>query len=75
MGKNSRIAAPVSRTAERVKLAPGSLLVLYTDGLIEATRDVMSGAEKLRARRRPSCPKGNQVDKPNPGRYIDVGIF
>jgi anti-sigma regulatory factor (Ser/Thr protein kinase) len=43
------IPAPVSRTPELVQLAPGSLLVLYTDGLIEATRDVLSGAEKLRA--------------------------
>src|SRR6202011_3196992 len=28
-------------------LSPGSMLVLYTDGLIEATRDVLEGEQRL----------------------------
>ena len=37
------------RSTENVTLAPDALLVLYTDGLIEATHDVQAGEERLRA--------------------------
>ncbi len=37
------------RTRHLVGIPPGSLIVLYTDGLIEATRDVIEGEERLRA--------------------------
>lgn len=35
--------------ARRVTLEPGSLLVLYTDGLTEATRNLLVGEQRLRA--------------------------
>ncbi|MDP9110728.1 MAG: SpoIIE family protein phosphatase, partial [Candidatus Eremiobacteraeota bacterium] len=39
-------------------LTPGSMLVLYTDGLIEATRDVLEGERRLeRALRDPALPR------------------
>jgi len=39
-------------------LAPGSMLVLYTDGLIEATRDVLEGERRLElALRDPALPQ------------------
>jgi len=34
--------------AQVVKLEPGSLVVLYTDGLTEATRDIFEGERRLR---------------------------
>ncbi len=40
---------PVSRATKMASLEAGSLLVLYTDGLIEATGDVLAGAQKLHA--------------------------
>jgi PAS domain S-box-containing protein len=36
------------RTRQVVGIPPGSLIVLYTDGLVEATRDVIEGEERLR---------------------------
>ncbi|MEO6914120.1 MAG: GAF domain-containing SpoIIE family protein phosphatase [Candidatus Baltobacteraceae bacterium] len=36
-------------SARRIILEPGSLLVLYTDGLTEATRNLLDGEERLRA--------------------------
>jgi serine phosphatase RsbU (regulator of sigma subunit) len=35
--------------AQTVLIPPGSLLVLYTDGLIESTRDIIDGETRLRA--------------------------
>jgi anti-sigma regulatory factor (Ser/Thr protein kinase) len=43
------ISGPVSRSARVVKFEVGSLLVLYTDGLIESSGDIFAGAERLRA--------------------------
>ncbi|HEX3549116.1 MAG TPA: SpoIIE family protein phosphatase [Candidatus Elarobacter sp.] len=37
------------RTRHMVGIPPGSLIVLYTDGLVEATRDVIEGEARLRA--------------------------
>jgi serine phosphatase RsbU (regulator of sigma subunit)/anti-sigma regulatory factor (Ser/Thr protein kinase) len=37
-----------AETAPPTVLEPGSLIVLYTDGLIEATRDIAAGEVKLR---------------------------
>jgi serine phosphatase RsbU (regulator of sigma subunit)/anti-sigma regulatory factor (Ser/Thr protein kinase) len=43
-------------------LPPGSLLVLYTDGLIEATRDVLEGERRLElALRDPALPQRDRV--------------
>lgn len=43
----------VPNDAERIErsltLPSGSLLVLYTDGLVEATRDIVDGTQRLRA--------------------------
>ncbi|MDP9024528.1 MAG: serine/threonine-protein phosphatase [Candidatus Eremiobacteraeota bacterium] len=37
------------RSVESVEMPVGSLLVLYTDGLTEATRDMLEGEEQLRS--------------------------
>jgi PAS domain S-box-containing protein len=37
------------RTRQLVGIPPGSLIVLYTDGLVEATRDVIEGERRLHA--------------------------
>ena len=37
------------KTRHLIGIAPGSLLVLYTDGLVESTRDVIEGEARLRA--------------------------
>jgi PAS domain S-box-containing protein len=45
------LGAPVARdrkTRHLIGIPPGSLIVLYTDGLIESTRDVIEGETKLR---------------------------
>ncbi len=43
-------------------LPPGSMLVLYTDGLIEATRDVLEGERRLElALRDPALPQRDRV--------------
>ncbi|MDQ6926110.1 MAG: SpoIIE family protein phosphatase, partial [Candidatus Eremiobacteraeota bacterium] len=43
-------------------LTPGSMLVLYTDGLIEATRDVLEGERRLElALRDPALPKRDRA--------------
>lgn len=39
----------VERTTQTIEVPPGALLVLYTDGLTEATRDVFVGGDRLRA--------------------------
>ena len=41
------VGAPTSRVPRQVKLYPGSLLVLYTDGLIESTRNIFEGFARL----------------------------
>lgn len=38
-----------SRSAETAAIAPGAMLVLHTDGLTEAERDVIEGERRLRA--------------------------
>ncbi|MEA2688754.1 MAG: hypothetical protein QOD51_1361, partial [Candidatus Eremiobacteraeota bacterium] len=46
------MGAPIDaarRTRHLIGIPPGSLMVLYTDGLVEATRDVIEGEERLRA--------------------------
>jgi serine phosphatase RsbU (regulator of sigma subunit)/anti-sigma regulatory factor (Ser/Thr protein kinase) len=43
-------------------LSPGSMLVLYTDGLIEATRDVLEGERRLElALRDPALPQRDRA--------------
>ncbi len=39
----------IARSVETIEMPIGSLLVLYTDGLTEATRDMLAGETKLRA--------------------------
>ena len=39
----------VLRSTENITLAPDALLVLYTDGLTEATHDINAGEDRLRA--------------------------
>ena len=46
---------PVERTVESASMPVGSVLVLYTDGLTEATRDPIAGEEALRAALRDSA--------------------
>ena len=41
------VIAPVPRTPKNVTLKPRTLLVLYTDGLIEAQRDILSSQKQL----------------------------
>jgi serine/threonine protein phosphatase PrpC len=43
------ICAPGSSPARVVAVARGSLLVLYTDGLTEATRDIVHGEALLKS--------------------------
>lgn len=38
-----------SRAAEATAIAPGSMLVVHTDGLTEAERDILDGERRLRA--------------------------
>ena len=38
----------LERTTDRMMLAPGSMAVLYTDGLTEATRDILEGERSVR---------------------------
>ncbi len=50
-GAGLPLGVPVAaerRTRTLVGIPPGSLIVLYTDGLIEATRDVIEGEARLR---------------------------
>jgi serine phosphatase RsbU (regulator of sigma subunit)/anti-sigma regulatory factor (Ser/Thr protein kinase) len=42
------IRAPEAPTPRQVTLSPGSRLILYTDGLIEATGDILDGETRLR---------------------------
>jgi PAS domain S-box-containing protein len=41
--------APGRKTRHLIGIPPGSLMVLYTDGLVESTRDVIEGEARLRA--------------------------
>jgi serine phosphatase RsbU (regulator of sigma subunit)/anti-sigma regulatory factor (Ser/Thr protein kinase) len=41
------ISSPSGRSAEMVALSPGSLVVLYTDGLTEATGDIIASEAQL----------------------------
>ncbi|HEX3462983.1 MAG TPA: ATP-binding SpoIIE family protein phosphatase, partial [Candidatus Elarobacter sp.] len=46
------LGAPIDgqrKTRQILGIPPGSLMVLYTDGLVESTRDVIDGEERLRA--------------------------
>jgi serine phosphatase RsbU (regulator of sigma subunit) len=42
------VRSPISSYSRAVVIAPGSLLVLYTDGLTEATRDIVRGEALVR---------------------------
>jgi anti-sigma regulatory factor (Ser/Thr protein kinase) len=47
---------------QQFALPPGSMLVLYTDGLIEATRDVLEGERRLElALRDPALPQRDRA--------------
>ncbi|MDB5069431.1 MAG: multi-sensor signal transduction histidine kinase [Candidatus Eremiobacteraeota bacterium] len=51
-GAGLPLGAPVDagrKTRQLIGIPPGSLLVLYTDGLVESTRDVIEGEARLRA--------------------------
>lgn len=43
------LSAGVARTSTSISLAGASLLVAYTDGLIEASRDLLEGERRLRS--------------------------
>jgi serine phosphatase RsbU (regulator of sigma subunit)/anti-sigma regulatory factor (Ser/Thr protein kinase) len=55
------VAGRLSRSAEVVHVPPRGLLVLYTDGLTEATRDLADGEHRLRA----ALASGAVLEAPN----------
>jgi PAS domain S-box-containing protein len=51
-GAGLPLGAPIDagrKTRHLIGIPPGSLVVLYTDGLVESTRDVIEGEARLRA--------------------------
>jgi serine phosphatase RsbU (regulator of sigma subunit)/anti-sigma regulatory factor (Ser/Thr protein kinase) len=55
------VAGRLPRSAEVVEIPPGSLLVLYTDGLTEATHDLADGEQRLHA----ALANGAVLEAPN----------
>ncbi len=67
LGLRTRADADDSRT---VRLEPGDLLVLYTDGVTEATHDVLEGERRLHAAVAAVDPAG-----PHPARAIAAEVL
>jgi serine phosphatase RsbU (regulator of sigma subunit)/anti-sigma regulatory factor (Ser/Thr protein kinase) len=59
------------RTSESVSLPEGSLLVLFTDGLTEATHDLLAGEQRLRA----IIASGAIMDAPNIAQAIGSAVL
>ncbi|MBD5632964.1 MAG: SpoIIE family protein phosphatase [Candidatus Eremiobacteraeota bacterium] len=53
-----------------MELPPGSLLVLYTDGVTEATHDLIAGEERLRT----IVASAELLDAPNIAEAIDAAV-
>ncbi|MDB5040456.1 MAG: magnesium or manganese-dependent protein phosphatase, partial [Candidatus Eremiobacteraeota bacterium] len=65
------VAGRLPRSAEVVEMPPRGLLVLYTDGLTEATRDLADGEQRLHA----ALANGAVLEAPNLARAVHDAVL